>query len=106
MRGNSALSMAVALNWYLKYTCHCHVSLNGSQLNLPRQLPAVERKVRMTGWAPSRYFFSSSVCVYRDMKPGEPEMTEAEAIPAHPDNEYGWGTLSIESLKVLRHKGA
>ena len=25
-----------------------------------------------------RYFFSSSVCVYRDMKPGEPEMTEAE----------------------------
>jgi UDP-glucose 4-epimerase len=37
-----------------------------------------------------RYFFSSSVCVYRDMKPGEAEMSEDEAIPAHPDNEYGW----------------
>ena len=37
-----------------------------------------------------RYFFSSSVCVYRDMEPGEPEMTEDDAIPAHPDNEYGW----------------
>ena len=36
-----------------------------------------------------RYFFSSSVCVYRDMKPGEAEMTEEQAIPAHPDNEYG-----------------
>jgi nucleoside-diphosphate-sugar epimerase len=24
---------------------------------------------------------------------GEPEMTEAEAIPAHPDNEYGWKAL-------------
>jgi alpha-N-acetylglucosaminidase len=58
LRGNSALSVAVALNWYLKYTCHCHVSLNGSQLNLPRQLPVVEKKVRITGWAPSRYFLN------------------------------------------------
>jgi len=30
-----------------------------------------------------RYFYSSSVCVYRDMQPGEPEMTEAGAYPAH-----------------------
>ena len=36
-----------------------------------------------------RYFFSSSVCVYRDMEPGEPALTEADAVPAHPDNEYG-----------------
>jgi len=35
------------------------------------------------------YFFSSSVCVYRDMKPGEPELAEDDAIPANPDNEYG-----------------
>lgn len=45
-----------------------------------------------------RYFFSSSVCVYRDMQPGEPEMTEAEAIPAHPDNEYGWEKLYSERM--------
>lgn len=45
-----------------------------------------------------RYFFSSSVCVYRDMKQGEPEMTEAEAIPAHPDNEYGWEKLYSERI--------
>lgn len=45
-----------------------------------------------------RYFFSSSVCVYRDMQPGEPEMTEAEAIPAHPDNEYGWEKLYSERV--------
>src|ERR1051325_10156608 len=37
-----------------------------------------------------RYFYSSSVCVYRDMKSGEPEMRETEAVPANPDNEYGW----------------
>jgi GDP-D-mannose 3', 5'-epimerase len=47
-----------------------------------------------------RYFFSSSVCVYRDMKHGEPEMTEAEAIPAHPDNEYGWEKLYSERIAL------
>ena len=47
-----------------------------------------------------RYFFSSSVCVYRDMQPGEPEMTEAEAIPAHPDNEYGWEKLYSERVAM------
>ena len=47
-----------------------------------------------------RYFFSSSVCVYRDMQPGEPEMTEAEAIPAHPDNEYGWEKLYAERVAM------
>jgi len=45
-----------------------------------------------------RYFFSSSVCVYRDMQPGEPEMTEAEAVPANPDNEYGWEKLYSERM--------
>jgi nucleoside-diphosphate-sugar epimerase len=45
-----------------------------------------------------RYFFSSSVCVYRNMQPGEPEMTEAEAVPAHPDNEYGWEKLYSERI--------
>jgi GDP-D-mannose 3', 5'-epimerase len=45
-----------------------------------------------------RYFFSSSVCVYRDMKHGEPEMTEAAAVPANPDNEYGWEKLYSERM--------
>ena len=45
-----------------------------------------------------RYFFSSSVCIYRDMEPGEPEMTEADAYPALPDNEYGWEKLYAERV--------
>jgi nucleoside-diphosphate-sugar epimerase len=57
-----------------------HMTHNASRLGVPR------------------YFFSSSVCVYRDMQPGEPEMTEAEAIPAHPDNEYGWEKLYSERI--------
>ncbi|MHB8969253.1 MAG: NAD-dependent epimerase/dehydratase family protein [Pirellulaceae bacterium] len=47
-----------------------------------------------------RYFYSSSVCVYRDMQPGEPEMREAEAVPANPDNEYGWEKLYSERLAL------
>jgi GDP-D-mannose 3',5'-epimerase len=57
-----------------------HMTHTASQLGIPR------------------YFFSSSVCVYRDMQPGEPEMTEAQAIPANPDNEYGWEKLYSERV--------
>lgn len=45
-----------------------------------------------------RYFFSSSVCVYRDMKPGEPPLSEEGAYPAMPDNEYGWEKLYSERM--------
>jgi nucleoside-diphosphate-sugar epimerase len=47
-----------------------------------------------------KYFFSSSACVYRDMKPGESEMSENEAIPAQPDNEYGWEKLYSERVAM------
>ncbi|MBU2634608.1 MAG: NAD-dependent epimerase/dehydratase family protein [Nanoarchaeota archaeon] len=45
-----------------------------------------------------RYFFSSSVCVYRDMREDEPEMSEEEAYPAMPHNEYGWQKLFAERM--------
>ncbi|MGA9406263.1 MAG: NAD-dependent epimerase/dehydratase family protein [Bacteroidota bacterium] len=47
-----------------------------------------------------RYFFSSSVCVYRNMKPNEPELSEVDAIPANPDNEYGWEKLYSERIAM------
>src|SRR5206468_1772258 len=47
-----------------------------------------------------RYFFSSSVCIYRDMRPGEPELKEEEAYPALPDNEYGWEKLYAERVAL------
>jgi nucleoside-diphosphate-sugar epimerase len=56
-----------------------------------------------------RYFFSSSVCIYRDMAPGEDELTEEQAYPANPDNEYGWEKLYAERVAMVfgrRHKMA
>ncbi len=54
-----------------------------------------------------RYFFSSSVCVYKDMLPGDPELTEDDVIPAQPDNEYGWEKLYAERMVLAygRNKG-
>jgi alpha-N-acetylglucosaminidase len=56
--GNSPLSMAFGLNWYLKYYGYCHVSLNGRQMNLARPLPLVPKQFRLAGWAKSRYLLN------------------------------------------------
>ena len=71
----------------------CEVLRNNALININMTQAAAEMGV-------SLYFFSSSVCVYRDMEPGEPELTEDDAIPAHPDNEYGWEKLYAERVAM------
>ena len=71
------------------HSAECEIMHNSALINLHMTHTAATLGV-------PRYFFSSSVCIYRDMKPGEPEMTEAQAVPANPDNEYGWEKLYSE----------
>jgi GDP-D-mannose 3',5'-epimerase len=71
----------------------CEVLHNNALININMTHAAAEMGV-------PRYFFSSSVCVYRDMQPGEPELTEDDAIPANPDNEYGWEKLYAERVAM------
>jgi GDP-D-mannose 3',5'-epimerase len=71
----------------------CEVLHNNALINVHMAHEAAE------AGAP-RYFFSSSVCVYRDMKPGEPELPEKGAYPAAPDNEYGWEKLYAERVAL------
>lgn len=82
------------------HSAECDIMHNSALINIHMTHLAAQMKV-------PRYFFSSSVCVYRDMKAGEPEMTEAQAIPAHPDNEYGWEKLYSERMALAygRHSG-
>lgn len=40
LQGNNTVALAVAYHQYLKYTCHAQLSWCGSQLSLPRTLPA------------------------------------------------------------------
>lgn len=49
-----------------------------------------------------KYFFSSSVCVYRNMNPSEKAMSESGAYPALPDCEYGWEKLFSERLALTQ----
>ena len=71
----------------------CEVLHNNALINIHMTHAAAEMGV-------SRYFFSSSVCVYRDMQPGEPALTEDDAVPANPDNEYGWEKLYAERVAM------
>jgi len=75
------------------HSAECEIMYHNALINLYMTHAAAQIGV-------PRYFFSSSVCVYRDMKPGEPEMTEEEAVPAHPDNEYGWEKLYSERVAM------
>ena len=71
----------------------CEVLTNNVLINLNMTRASAEIGV-------GRYFFSSSVCVYRDMKPGEPKLYEENAYPAFPDNEYGWEKLYSERVAL------
>jgi alpha-N-acetylglucosaminidase len=58
LRGNNGVSVASALNWYLKYFCKCHYSLKGRQMELPEPLPSVSPKVRRVSHDQHRYFLN------------------------------------------------
>jgi len=63
---------------------------NNALININMVKAATEAKV-------GKYFFSSSVCVYRDMKRSE-TLDEWDVYPARPDNEYGWEKLYSERV--------
>ena len=75
------------------HSAECEIMRNSALINI-NMIHAASRA------GIERYLFSSSVCVYRDMEPGEPELTEEEAYPAIPDNEYGWEKLYAERMAM------
>src|SRR3989454_1069697 len=75
------------------HSAECEIMRNNALINLNMIHAAARKGIK-------RYFFSSSVCIYRDMKPGEPELNEEEAYPALPDNEYGWEKLYAERVAL------
>ena len=82
------------------HSAECEIMRNSALINIHMIHSAAKLGIK-------NYFFSSSVCVYRDMKIGEPELTEKEAYPAMPDNEYGWEKLYAERMAMAhgRHFG-
>ncbi len=78
-------------------TAECEIMRNSALINIHMMHSSAEKGVK-------RYFFSSSACVYRDMKPDEPELSEEEVYPAQPDNEYGWEKLYAERMAMAYGK--
>ncbi len=70
-------------------TAECEIMRNSALVNIHMIHSSANAGIK-------RYFFSSSACVYRDMERDEAELSEAEAYPAMPDNEYGWEKLYAE----------
>lgn len=75
------------------HNAECEVMHNNVLINVNMVHASAEAGVR-------RYFYSSSVCIYRDMKPGEPPLKEEDSYPALPDNEYGWEKLYSERVAM------
>jgi nucleoside-diphosphate-sugar epimerase len=75
------------------HSAECEIMRNSSLINTHMTHSSALAGVK-------RHFFSSSACVYRDMQPDEPELSEEQAYPALPDNEYGWEKLYAERVAM------
>ena len=73
------------------HAAECEIMTNSALINIHMINAATEAGV-------GRYFFSSSACVYRDQVIGDNYLTEDDAYPALPDNEYGWEKLYAERM--------
>jgi GDP-D-mannose 3',5'-epimerase len=82
------------------HSAECEIMHNSLLINTHMSHAAAQHDV-------GRYLFSSSACVYRDQRPDEPDLTEDDAYPSQPDNEYGWEKLYSERVAraYQRNKG-
>ncbi len=62
IRGNSPVSTAAGLNWYLKYSCKASISWCGCQPDLPSPLPPVPTKIRKE--SPFKYGYYLNYCTF------------------------------------------
>ncbi|MFD3479226.1 alpha-N-acetylglucosaminidase [Streptomyces sp. NPDC058695] len=53
--GTTPAVMLTGVHWYLKYVCGAHIAWNGSQLDLPKTLPAPPRPLERSTALPHRF---------------------------------------------------
>lgn len=58
LRGNNGVSVASALNYFLKNFAHCDISWNGTNLNIPNPFPKVPQKIRKKTPHTYRHYFN------------------------------------------------
>ncbi|MFT2019237.1 alpha-N-acetylglucosaminidase TIM-barrel domain-containing protein [Streptomyces sp. 796.1] len=58
--GTSPAVLLTGVHWYLKYVCRAHFSWSGSQVELPRRLPAPAEPLRRSTALPHRFAFNDT----------------------------------------------
>ncbi|MFV0378868.1 MAG: alpha-N-acetylglucosaminidase [Mangrovibacterium sp.] len=62
LRGNNGVSVASAFYYYLTEYGHCQITWNGTNLNLPSELPVIPEKVRKD--SPYEYRYYLNYCTF------------------------------------------
>jgi alpha-N-acetylglucosaminidase len=62
LRGNNGVSVASALYYYLTEYCHCQITWNGENLDLPTKLPQLTQKITKT--TPYQYRYYLNYCTF------------------------------------------
>ena len=62
LRGNNGVSIASALYYYLKEYANCQITWNGTNLNLPEELPTVPEKIHKD--SPYEYRYYLNYCTF------------------------------------------
>ncbi|MDN3297347.1 alpha-N-acetylglucosaminidase [Streptomyces ficellus] len=58
--GTSPATTLTGVHWYLKYVCRAHISWSGTQLDLPRRLPAPREPLARDATVPHRFAFNDT----------------------------------------------
>ncbi|MEO8405977.1 MAG: alpha-N-acetylglucosaminidase, partial [Chitinophagaceae bacterium] len=62
LRGNNGVAIASALYYYLTEYCHCQITWNGTNLQLPASLPVVAARIRKS--TPYEYRYYLNYCTF------------------------------------------
>jgi alpha-N-acetylglucosaminidase len=62
LSGTNGVSIASALHYYLKNFANCQITWNGTNLNLPKTLPVVRKKVQIK--TPYKYRYNLNYCTF------------------------------------------
>lgn len=62
LRGNNGVSVASALNYYLENYANCQYTWNTEALELPKELPVIDKKIRKT--TPYKYRYYLNYCTF------------------------------------------
>ena len=62
LRGNNGVAIASALYYYLNEYCHCQITWNGTNLQLPPVLPKITGKIHKT--TPYQYRYYLNYCTF------------------------------------------